>query len=72
MFDDDECVMSINVYTVQSMKSHLGTNSTYHLNSTNTNSQSSKSYVALTIPELIQRAFDAKNMMCAADPRMGR
>lgn len=36
------------------------------------NSKGSKSYVALTIPELIQKAFDAKNMMCAADPRMGR
>ena len=27
---------------------------------------------ALTIPELTQQAFDAKNMMCAADPRHGR
>jgi tubulin beta len=26
----------------------------------------------LTVPELTQQAFDAKNMMCAADPRHGR
>jgi tubulin beta len=24
------------------------------------------------VPELTQQAFDAKNMMCAADPRHGR
>merc|ERR1712057_32653 len=27
---------------------------------------------ALTVPELTQQMFDAKNMMCAADPRHGR
>jgi len=26
----------------------------------------------LTVTELTQQAFDAKNMMCAADPRHGR
>ncbi|KAH8066524.1 hypothetical protein JL722_971 [Aureococcus anophagefferens] len=29
-------------------------------------------YRALTVPELTQQQFDAKNMMCAADPRHGR
>jgi len=29
-------------------------------------------YRVLTVPELTQQAFDAKNMMCAADPRHGR
>merc|ERR1711957_911059 len=29
-------------------------------------------YRILTVPELTQQAFDAKNMMCAADPRRGR
>merc|ERR1711998_499870 len=29
-------------------------------------------YRALTVPELTQQMFDAKNMMCAADPRHGR
>jgi len=29
-------------------------------------------YRVLTVPELTQQAFDAKNMMCAADPRRGR
>lgn len=35
-------------------------------------SQSSKGYRVLTVPELTTQAFDAKNMMCAADPRHGR
>ena len=29
-------------------------------------------YHALSVPELTQQAFEAKNMMCAADPRHGR
>ncbi|RVX01897.1 Tubulin beta-1 chain [Vitis vinifera] len=29
-------------------------------------------YRALTVPELTQQMWDAKNMMCAADPRHGR
>ena len=33
---------------------------------------SSQSFRVLTVPELTQQAFDAKNMMCAADPRHGR
>jgi len=32
----------------------------------------SQQYRALTVPELTQQLFDAKNMMCAADPRHGR
>jgi hypothetical protein len=32
----------------------------------------SQQYRALTVPELTQQQFDAKNMMCAADPRHGR
>merc|ERR1712070_1178213 len=32
----------------------------------------SQQYRALTGPELTQQQFDAKNMMCAADPRHGR
>merc|ERR1712159_953825 len=32
----------------------------------------SQQYRALTVPELTQQMFDAKNMMCAADPRRGR
>ena len=36
------------------------------------NSRGSQQYRALTVPELTQQAFDAKNMMCAADPRHGR
>lgn len=32
----------------------------------------SQSFRVLTVPELTQQAFDAKNMMCAADPRHGR
>jgi tubulin beta len=35
-------------------------------------SRGSQQYRALTVPELTQQAFDAKNMMCAADPRHGR
>ena len=36
------------------------------------NSRGSQQYRALSVPELTQQAFDAKNMMCAADPRHGR
>jgi len=32
----------------------------------------SQSFRVLSVPELTQQAFDAKNMMCAADPRHGR
>ena len=32
-------------------------------------SRGSQQYRALTVPELTQQMFDAKNMMCAADPR---
>jgi tubulin beta len=32
----------------------------------------STNFRVLTVPELTQQAFDAKNMMCAADPRHGR
>merc|ERR1711937_584350 len=35
-------------------------------------SRGSQQYRSLTIPELTQQMFDAKNMMCAADPRHGR
>lgn len=35
-------------------------------------SRSTQQYRALTVPELTQQMFDAKNMMCAADPRHGR
>merc|ERR1712054_540222 len=35
-------------------------------------SRGSQQYRALTFPELTQQMFDAKNMMCAADPRHGR
>jgi len=31
-----------------------------------------REYRVLTVPEITQQAFDAKNMMCAADPRHGR
>ncbi|XWS49940.1 hypothetical protein CRYUN_Cryun12cG0045700 [Craigia yunnanensis] len=34
-------------------------------------SRGSQQYRALTIPELTQQMWDAKNMMCAADPRHG-
>ncbi len=33
---------------------------------------SAKSYRSLSVPELTTQAFNAKNMMCAADPRHGR
>ena len=32
----------------------------------------SQQYRAMTVPELTQQMFDAKNMMAAADPRHGR
>merc|ERR1712058_207716 len=35
-------------------------------------SRGSQQYRALTVPELTQQMYDAKNMMCAADPRHGR
>merc|ERR1712070_410719 len=35
-------------------------------------SRDSQQYRALTVPELTQQMFDAKNMMCASDPRHGR
>merc|ERR1711939_492628 len=35
-------------------------------------SRGSQQYRALTVPELTQQMFDAKNMMAAADPRRGR
>merc|ERR1719456_888017 len=35
-------------------------------------SRGSQQYHSLTVPELTQQMFDAKNMMCAADPRHGR
>merc|ERR1739848_878756 len=35
-------------------------------------SRGSQQYRALTVPELTQQMFDAKNMMCAADLRHGR
>jgi tubulin beta len=35
-------------------------------------SRGSQQYRALTVPELTSQVFDAKNMMCAADPRHGR
>jgi len=35
-------------------------------------SRGSQAYRALTVPELTQQIFDAKNMMSAADPRHGR
>jgi len=35
-------------------------------------SRGSQKYRALTVPELTQQMFDAKNMMCAADPRRGK
>src|SRR3954452_25631439 len=34
-------------------------------------SRGSQQYRALTVPELTQQMFDAKNMMCAVDPRQG-
>merc|ERR1712127_205295 len=35
-------------------------------------SRGSQQYRALTVPELTSQMFDAKNMMCASDPRHGR
>jgi tubulin beta len=35
-------------------------------------SRGSQQYRALTVPELTQQMFDAKNMMAASDPRHGR
>ena len=35
-------------------------------------SRGSQQYRALTVPELTQQMFDAKNMMCASVPRHGR
>merc|ERR1712085_155398 len=35
-------------------------------------SEKSQDFRVMTVPELTQQAFDAKNMMCAADPRHGR
>jgi tubulin beta len=35
-------------------------------------SRASTQFRPLTVPELTQQMFDAKNMMCAADPRHGR
>ena len=35
-------------------------------------SRGSQQYRAITVPEITQQMFDAKNMMCAADPRRGK
>ncbi|KAE8729269.1 Tubulin beta-2 chain [Hibiscus syriacus] len=35
-------------------------------------SRGSQNYISLTVPELTQQMWDAKNMMCAADPCHGR
>ena len=35
-------------------------------------SPGSKSFRAVTVPELTQQMFDSKNMMAASDPRNGR
>ena len=35
-------------------------------------SRGSQVYRALSVPELTSQMFDAKNMMCASDPRHGR
>ena len=35
-------------------------------------SRGNQRYQTLSVPELTQQMFDAKNMMCAADPRHGR
>lgn len=35
-------------------------------------SRGSMAYRALTTPELVQQMYDAKNFMCASDPRHGR
>ncbi|KAK5644342.1 hypothetical protein RI129_005642 [Pyrocoelia pectoralis] len=35
-------------------------------------SRHSQAYRAITVPDLVQQMFDAKNMMCACDPRKGK
>jgi len=35
-------------------------------------SRGAQQYRQLSVPELVQQMFDAKNMMCASDPRHGR
>ncbi|RZC39376.1 Tubulin C domain containing protein [Asbolus verrucosus] len=35
-------------------------------------SRSNRPYQAVTVPELVCQLFDAKNMMCACDPRRGK
>ncbi|EFA09822.2 Tubulin beta-1 chain-like Protein [Tribolium castaneum] len=35
-------------------------------------SRGMRPYQAVTVPELVHQLFDAKNMMCACDPRRGR
>lgn len=35
-------------------------------------SRGGKPYKAVTVPELVQQMFDAKNLMCACDPRRGK
>merc|ERR1711937_482283 len=35
-------------------------------------SRGAQQYRQLSVPELVQQMFDAKNMMCASDPRRGR
>eukprot|EP01083_Nonionella_stella_P036448 99462_1 len=35
-------------------------------------SRGAQQYRQLSVPELVQHMFDAKNMMCASDPRHGR
>jgi tubulin beta len=35
-------------------------------------SRGNQQYKQLSVPELTQQMWDAKNMMCAADPRHGR
>eukprot|EP00484_Ammonia_sp_Unknown_P012133 CAMPEP_0197076684 /NCGR_PEP_ID=MMETSP1384-20130603/212240_1 /TAXON_ID=29189 /ORGANISM="Ammonia sp." /LENGTH=636 /DNA_ID=CAMNT_0042515543 /DNA_START=89 /DNA_END=1999 /DNA_ORIENTATION=+ len=35
-------------------------------------SRGAQQYRSLSVPELVQQMFDAKNMMCASDPRHGR
>ena len=35
-------------------------------------SRGNSQYRSMSVPELTQQMWDAKNMMCAADPRHGR
>jgi tubulin beta len=35
-------------------------------------SRQSQSYLELTVPELVEQVFDAKNVMAACDPRYGQ